>query len=704
MTKKKIICTLVSLAGLGLWSCSDSMTETPVAVPNGDDAAVASAFYGIRLEDSDETRTRDTHKEYDDDFERQEWFNKGTANERAIIDDPECNRVMFFNADYSFYGSGKLRRPDVPGVASNIYVAPMSMASKTFPAYAMVVINSDPTRLDELETTLAAAGTNGAKTLLTYLNKVDTSDPESLAMTQGYFTMSSTIYRLEDSESIFDLTPLRTDGPVFFETVEEAILPENLVKFNVERLLAKFTFIVKDGNRRFNDSKPIILPGSNKLKVRMEYAPTDAQATKDIMTEWQVNLVNWGLNGLEKNEYLVKNLVEKPATYPFSISSNYYIGWNAPILERSYWGIDENYSSGVYPYQYRQALDSDGVLSATTNNIYSAGYDDTKGLTKGNYSLIYKPYSAYTERTENKYTVENSFDSSIHSEQDLSTSPWLRCGTHIILTAQLIFNEVDKDVDLTKADATGFISGVSDKYFSNGLWWSEAALKQQALSTLFTNIYYNKESAPIPDVVNGGNIAFINTLENTLDDNTPLAVKDANGNIVPLKHDDLADNAEEYFEFAPAFIKGGDGWVSLKKIDGVELYAYYQKFNPDGSVTNYVLDPLTDAQLASYIYRFTNLAKHYKQGRMYYALAIRHNLDSENFLTNPVTQVNTGDYGVVRNTWYRMTLNNVLHPGTPVDDQDQPIIPNPEPDEKSLGVEVEIIPWRTVDITVDQLH
>ena len=89
---------------------------------------------------------------------------------------------------------------------------------------------------------------------------------------------------------------------------------------------------------------------------------------------------------------------------------------------------------------------------------------------------------------------------------------------------------------------------------------------------------------------------------------------------------------------------------------------------------------------------------------MYYAIGIRHNLDSPSFEKEPLTGVATGDFGVVRNTWYRMTLTEVLRPGTPVDDPEQPIVPNPEPDDKSLGVEVEIIPWRTVDITVDQLH
>ena len=155
-----------------------------------------------------------------------------------------------------------------------------------------------------------------------------------------------------------------------------------------------------------------------------------------------------------------------------------------------------------------------------------------------------------------------------------------------------------------------------------------------------------------------------------------------------------ADNATDYFDLAPAFIKGGDGWVTIRLKEGKKLMALHQ----DGTKA-----AITDEQLVSYIYKFANRAQHFKEGRMYYALPIRHNISSRNF-ENGYEQVSTGDFGLVRNTWYRLTITEVLAPGIPVDDPDQPIIPNPEPDDKSLGINIEIIPWHVVDIHVPNLQ
>ncbi|MCH5238836.1 MAG: Mfa1 fimbrilin C-terminal domain-containing protein [Muribaculaceae bacterium] len=702
--KQSIRISLVSGVVFAMASCTADRIDNPGTPGSpgspGSGESEPAAFMGFRLEDAS-IKSRSTHHEYDDDYERFEWFNKGTKDERAIIENPESNRVLFFNSDYSYYGAGKLQKPEDVVVADNVYVAqkPQTDSMYEYPAYALIVLNADPERLDALDLELTAAGSDAVKRALSYLNEVDTDDPESLAMYDGHFTMSSVVYRDEESPKLVSLAELNPLGTVFYETIEEAVLPENLTLFYVERLLAKFTLIVKDGNQHFNTDKAIVVPGEGIIKVRQTYAPTDNEA-KDVKSQWRVNLVNWGVNALEKNTYLFKVLSDIQGVFPFETQENFYIGWNSPKLKRSFWAIDENYASGIYPQQYRQALDVEGVFAATENNIYSPDYNEEDGPDRVDYTLLYKPYNAYTQRNDNKYSLENTFDASIISPDELASQPWLRCGTHILLTAQFIIDEVDKGIDLTRVDENGFIPGVSDKYFSNGLYWSETALKQQALATLATNIYFNKKGSEVANVLEGGFVDFINGDGKTLDDTAPIAIDNGTPEGIVLKHEDLEKNAETYFEFAPAFIKGGDGWVSLKLKDGYKLMARYVDKNT-GEVT---LGEISQAQLVSYIYRFTNLAKHFNEGRMYYAIAVRHNLESQNFESSAVSKVSTGDYGVARNTWYRMTINSILKPGTPVDDPNQPIIPNPEPDDKSLGVEVEIIPWETVKIDVGQLH
>ena len=715
--RKYIRISLLAAVSAGLFCCANDDT-TAGSTPEDNASGAAAEYIAIRLganDSTDKVATRaDIHKEYDDQYEHFEWFNKGSKDERAISDDAQSNRILIFYEDNSFFGTAKMTKYQKTDNGTIFLAQKPNVPQGAFePTKFLVVINGDPARLDDLDAKLKSAGKDAVNSALYYLNEVTSEeDAESIAMHDGYFTMSSSIYMqdanitetLEDDQDRLIAGVTEKPDFRFYESPEEALLPENLLTVYVERVLAKFTVRVQEGNMLFSEDKPIIIKGSNTMKVREHYQMDEA-GDKDVTSGWHVNLANWGVNGVEKDTYLFKTLVvDKPAqSYPWRIENNFYmyglrIAWNEPRLFRSYWAIDPNYDKGVYPDQYRQALDRDGngnkfeIEPATGNNIYSDNYEGE--LTKEDYTLIYRSYNAFGTRADNKYSVENTYDADeviIKRNKDLSTSPWLRCGTHIIITAQLLIDELDKEViENPQIDQSGFIAGVSDKYFSNGLYWSAEALIQNSVATLLSNIYYSDEKNGLNNVLgeNGQKIELINYDENDdpLDEDRPILTADGNALTV--------DNAEEYFEFAPAFIKGGDGWVTLHLKDGQQLYANHVKSGTKA---------ISQEQLVSYIYRFTNLSKHFTEGRMYYALPIKQNLDSKNFENN-TGNVDTGDYGVVRNHWYRLTVNSVLGPGTPVDDPDQPIIPNPEPDDKSLGVEIEVLPWHIVNIYVDKLE
>lgn len=655
------------------------------AIPDGEpaDGSGYIAFVLTEADAASPTSRGDIHKEYDDDYAHYEWFNRGSAQERAIVDNPECNRVLFFNTDNSYYGQSKLSKAGTG--KENVYIGrkPGSLTAE-LPTQFLIVINGDPTRLDELNESLKTTGTDALKEVLNRLQILDPENPESIAMSDGYFTMTSSIYRAEDDDLIAGVTT--KEDFQFYETREEALLPQNLLYFYVERILGKISVRVGDGELSFEKGDAILLQGPTPVKVRTAYQ-VDEGFDKDIVSTWRANLANWGINGIEKNTYLFKTLEKSPAIYPWTISSDFYPRWSEYRLYRSYWAIDENYYDGIYPDQFRIALDEDGVRSGSVNTVYSDNYDPSEGLVQGDYTLIYRSYNAFGKRADSKYSVENTYDEVVLDGQDMSTRPWLRCGTHVIVTAQLIIDELDKDIDRTKVDEHGFIKGVSDKYFSNGLYWTKTSLVEQATVALVTNVYFNSGEDPIRNVLGTGNVEFIdNDEDNPLHPQTPLV--DENGTALSV------ETANDVFELVPAFIKGGDGWVTIALKKGKQLKALHA----DGTKAD-----ITEEQLVSYIYRFTNLAKHYNEGRMYYALPIRHNVDSKNF-ENGGLKVSTADYGFVRNHWYRLTINNLMLPGTPVDDPDQPIIPNNEPDDKSLGINIEIIPWHIVDIYVGNLQ
>lgn len=91
-------------------------------------------------------------------------------------------------------------------------------------------------------------------------------------------------------------------------------------------------------------------------------------------------------------------------------------------------------------------------------------------------------------------------------------------------------------------------------------------------------------------------------------------------------------------------------------------------------------------------------AKGYTEGRMYYAVPISNDSSREN--ASDFGQ-RTGDLGAVRNHWYHYRFTSLTSVGVPVQNPDQPIVPNNEPSLLGLGFEVRIIPWHVVDVDVN---
>lgn len=85
---------------------------------------------------------------------------------------------------------------------------------------------------------------------------------------------------------------------------------------------------------------------------------------------------------------------------------------------------------------------------------------------------------------------------------------------------------------------------------------------------------------------------------------------------------------------------------------------------------------------------------HYAGGHTYYYTTIQHIWnDNAN---------NVGYFGVVRNHWYRVNINSIVGPGTPVPNPDQPIIPvTPSETLTYLSASINVLQWRIVDNNVN---
>ncbi len=98
----------------------------------------------------------------------------------------------------------------------------------------------------------------------------------------------------------------------------------------------------------------------------------------------------------------------------------------------------------------------------------------------------------------------------------------------------------------------------------------------------------------------------------------------------------------------------------------------------------------------------TNIAEYYKDGMMYYCIPIEHLRNGKiTYATNGTYTVNEGDYGVVRNHWYNITVNKIENLGTSVYDPEEEIVPNVEQPTYYVGASINILAWKIVNQNVE---
>lgn len=541
-----------------------------------------------------------------------------------------------------------------------------------------------------------------------------------------YFTMSSSMIIDNDSKIIPAI-----DGSFSLHKSEKDA-KDNPTSIYAERLQAKYTVLFKYENQHYylkalekkeetistraaalgSKDNPfgvehLLLkknkPTDTRLKIVKEYTRSESITNrKDLQVttanSWMVNILGWDMNGLEKEEKIFKNL---------STNDSYYNGWQSwaeqSFAYRNYWAEDNSYNSGSgsYPQQRRKVKKP---------NSSGAPIDDTsvsshEGMTSP--TLDYFDFNHLTQRNVRKYIPENTFSLELlqhqHDEDPYFDKVYLRVGSHLIVTAQLLIEGLDSEDFFTaepKYDESGRIVNGSDlpasKYLMNGIYWSEEAYKEYVAEYL---AYFMTDNANQQNSLFGSN----------------------NGNFYVKVGDGyrLAEGTD--FKIEHAYVKGGDNYVYITPKEGITLYT----FNPDevsaddeipenGEATEddeaseNVKDPnagyhaISSNKFLYLVYSHPELmAAHYNAGMMYYAQGSIHNLNSKNFKQEPATyKVATGDYGTVRNNWYAFCIEEINNPGTGVDIDTQPIVPNNE-SEKAIAVSVRILDWHEKNESVD---
>lgn len=438
------------------------------------------------------------------------------------------------------------------------------------------------------------------------------------------------------------------------------------------------------------DASGKIIQGSTpkELKYVNDYERSDAIGDRKSVnvrttTNWKINIIGWGINGVEQKEYLFKNLNSNQDYTTkdwFEISKDY----------RNYWAEDPDYLLGPqnYPDQYREArfvpqnkdqgsnvpsYQIDENVKHTEDLGSLDGVSRNGGLLK-ELSLDYLSFSDLSNRNVRSYVPEHTFDASqLTDHHTYSKKGHLRVGTHLIIAAQLLIQELEPgnqygniyDANYFDAKDGSVVSSrwrPVSKYYMNDIYWDEISYKNYVIEYLgyWMLTEENKEIFG-----NNDGIFYVN--------------------------EDGAIAEEGDFLIEQAHIKGGDAMVWVKPADGITLYA------KDPTTGEY--NPITEAQYRNLSLQHTNyMAECFNEGFMYYAVGSLHGRDS---FPAADAEAETGDYGTVRNNWYYFTIDGFTAPGTPVSVTDQPIIPNNGAAETALGVSIKILDWHIQPEDVD---
>ncbi len=94
-------------------------------------------------------------------------------------------------------------------------------------------------------------------------------------------------------------------------------------------------------------------------------------------------------------------------------------------------------------------------------------------------------------------------------------------------------------------------------------------------------------------------------------------------------------------------------------------------------------------------------AEYYKDGMMYYCIPIEHLRGGKVTYNEDLTiEVEEGDYGVVRNHYYQITISDITDLGTSVYNADEAIVPNMETPTYYVGAQINILAWKIVTQSV----
>ncbi len=657
----------------------------------------------------------------------------GTADEQRIGN----AHFYFYDADGNYRAQGSAAGADGSAgttgnieFKSNTVVAVWGIEDTSVPKYMVTVLNQPDdfeygSTLGEMATALA----NG-----------DCGWQDE----NGNFVMSTSSYVGYDDLSA------ETARPAYFVTeinegdfrsepvsLESDYAGDDAVQVYVERLAAKVQVDVALPDIEKNETYGYLIP-AGPLGV-------SSVITKDgeLENPLYIALNGWGLTGTARNSNAVKDITGLDVTSGI----DGWTGWNDPGNFRSYWGKSYNYGKTDSPYP-TSAVRDDGATTRGNTDADECGKDESLWLNK------YLKYSSLSDalpfgEEACAYCPENTNTTEVLEKKTSSAI------TNVALKGQI--GAYDKDADeFTPASlvmyngqyytvdafkdyiAEKFMDTEAEEYAKFGFGESNWAFVKGFAEALDwgefnRHLWVKKKNDSTADyeAFDGRFVKLMDRGEGNVsvrfEASAPEFCVNASGDSPFNPNEEYQktyemegvsvspataslDDYDIYLRWdAPTSGTASAIWGAIRDYENVSVtyvgtYVYmtssdvlYLMEMEDGNYCSYengILDLMEDAVMAmNDIFADTEQSpmwpQFYQDGLMYYNAPIEH-------LNNEAGAMLEAQYGVVRNHWYKVTVEDVSQLGTPIANGESVIVPQ-DKDLQYLGASVNVLSWKVVE-------
>lgn len=497
-----------------------------------------------------------------------------------------------------------------------------------------------------------------------------------------FHTLCNSVYIENGAKKIQTFVDTNLIFNSYQEAIEEAWKGNAAVNAYLERASAKFSlsfdkeeYNAQGVNRDFEPkkNKMFVFNKINANGIPFYTSGPNPNNPNEGTYTFKVRITGWNMNALERGNYLFRNI---------NPSGAYFSNWYDTGYKRAYWSEDINYNKAVYPFQYRRVIDNSGIPVYSTKVV--KGVDSNTLLNKSFTELNANQFiSKYIYTPENTYDVKDpTFNSIVDNRIEYLA------GTHMIICAEVLTN-LD---NINEWKARDLYRDRNDNFYRSEKEVFEAMLSamnqvlESHASLKYT--YY--------DWTKGGVEMKLYAMTNG-----PCGIYLGGDRLTPQNFESViaAHGGQLTTE---AEFKGSDGkriiWNDdLKILDSngnpLKIYEFIDDIDP--SKNRFYRNATVD-DLKSLIFEHVGAVDHYKDGKMYYAVPIGYLQSTSSTDENPAYDT----YGVVRNSVYEIRIKDVTGLGTPVDNVNDPIIPNGNGTNDMLYLGFKILNWHLVEESV----